>query len=85
MDAGFGAQNRAREDFEPAVDHCTARTHRWNRDRRGTMVEFDLPLTREAMADYLGLTLGNREPPDLGAEKSWGDCELQGKRHIIVP
>lgn len=47
-------------------------------------VTFDLPLTREAMADYLGLTLEtvSRQMSALKRDKV---IELQGKRHILVP
>lgn len=49
----------------------------------GTM-EFDLPLTREAMADYLGLTL-ETVSRQISALKKDGVIELKGKRHVIVP
>lgn len=44
----------------------------------------DLPLTREAMADYLGLTL-ETVSRQMSALKRDGVIELQGKRHVIVP
>lgn len=47
-------------------------------------LSFDLPLTREAMADYLGLTL-ETVSRQMSALKRDGVIELQGKRHIIVP
>lgn len=47
-------------------------------------VEFELPLTREAMADYLGLTL-ETVSRQVSALKKSGVIELEGKRHIIVP
>jgi CRP/FNR family transcriptional regulator, anaerobic regulatory protein len=45
---------------------------------------FDLPLTREAMADYLGLTLEtvSRQMSSLRRE---GLIETEGKRHIVIP
>jgi CRP/FNR family transcriptional regulator len=49
----------------------------------GKMV-FDLPLTREAMADYLGLTL-ETVSRQISALKRDGVIELQGKRHVTVP
>ena len=45
---------------------------------------FDLPLTREAMADYLGLTL-ETVSRQMSALKRDGVIQLDGKRHITVP
>ncbi len=44
----------------------------------------DLPLTREAMADYLGLTLEtvSRQMSALRRDRV---IELEGKRHVIIP
>jgi CRP/FNR family transcriptional regulator len=47
-------------------------------------VAFDLPLTREAMADYLGLTLETVSRQMSGLKKD-GVIRLEGKRHIVVP
>lgn len=47
-------------------------------------VELELPLTREAMADYLGLTL-ETVSRQVSALKKSGVIELEGKRHVIVP
>ncbi len=47
-------------------------------------VEFELPLTREAMADYLGLTLETVSRQVSALRKS-GVISLEGKRHVIVP
>lgn len=47
-------------------------------------IVFDLPLTREAMADYLGLTL-ETVSRQVSALKRDGVIVLEGKRHIIVP
>lgn len=52
-------------------------------DRTGPMV-FDLPLTREAMADYLGLTL-ETVSRQISALKRDGVIVLEGKRHVTVP
>jgi len=49
----------------------------------GAMV-FDLPLTREAMADYLGLTL-ETVSRQISALKKDGVILLDGKRHVTVP
>lgn len=53
------------------------------KEASGTMV-FDLPLTREAMADYLGLTL-ETVSRQISALRKDGVIELQGKRHVTVP
>ena len=45
---------------------------------------FDLALTREAMSDYLGLTL-ETVSRQISALKRDGVIALEGKRHIIVP
>jgi len=50
---------------------------------RGLLV-FDLPLTREAMADYLGLTL-ETVSRQVSALKKDGVIELEGKRRVTVP
>lgn len=50
---------------------------------RGRVV-FDLPLTREAMADYLGLTL-ETVSRQISALKKDGVIQLEGKRHVTVP
>ena len=47
-------------------------------------LEFDLPLTREAMADYLGLTL-ETVSRQVNALKRDGVIDIVGKRHVIVP
>lgn len=45
---------------------------------------FDLPLTREAMADYLGLTL-ETVSRQISALKRDGVIILEGKRHVTIP
>ncbi len=45
---------------------------------------FDLPLTREAMADYLGLTL-ETVSRQISALRKDDVIVLDGKRHVIVP
>jgi CRP/FNR family transcriptional regulator len=48
------------------------------------LLRFDLPLTREAMSEYLGLTLEtvSRQMSTLRRE---GLIETEGKRHIVIP
>jgi CRP/FNR family transcriptional regulator len=47
-------------------------------------VSFDLPLTREAMADYLGLTL-ETVSRQVSALRKDSVITLEGKRHVTVP
>ncbi|GHE97960.1 transcriptional activator protein FnrL [Aliiroseovarius zhejiangensis] len=47
-------------------------------------MSFELPLTREAMADYLGLTL-ETVSRQVSALKKTGVVELQGKRRVTIP
>lgn len=47
-------------------------------------IVFDLPLTREAMADYLGLTL-ETVSRQISALKRDQVIHLEGKRHVTVP
>ncbi len=47
-------------------------------------IVFDLPLTREAMADYLGLTL-ETVSRQVSALKKDGVISLEGKRHVTIP
>ena len=53
------------------------------RPDKGEIV-FDLPLTREAMADYLGLTL-ETVSRQISALRKDGVIALEGKRHVTVP
>ena len=47
-------------------------------------ITFDLPLTREAMADYLGLTL-ETVSRQISALKREGVIVLEGKRQVTIP
>lgn len=47
-------------------------------------VVVDLPLTREAMSEYLGLTL-ETVSRQLSALRKDGIIQIEGKRHIIIP
>ena len=51
---------------------------------RGESISLDLPLTREAMSDYLGLTL-ETVSRQISALKREGIIRLEGNRHVIVP
>jgi CRP/FNR family transcriptional regulator len=48
------------------------------------IVRVDLPLTREAMADYLGLTL-ETVSRQISALRKDGVIELEGKRNVLIP
>jgi CRP/FNR family transcriptional regulator len=47
-------------------------------------LSFDLPLTREAMSDYLGLTL-ETVSRQISALRRDGVITLEGKRRVLVP
>lgn len=47
-------------------------------------LRFDLPLTREAMSEYLGLTL-ETVSRQMSALRREGLIETEGKRHIVIP
>ncbi len=55
-----------------------------NMSKAAGQVVFDLPLTREAMADYLGLTL-ETVSRQISALKRDEVIHLEGKRHVTVP
>jgi len=52
--------------------------------RADAVVSFDLPLTREAMADYLGLTL-ETVSRQVSALRRDGVIRVEGNRHVTVP
>ncbi|MGR3323282.1 MAG: transcriptional regulator FnrL [Pseudooceanicola sp.] len=74
----------AREKIASLLAIIARRDASLNLTSAGGTMEFDLPLTREAMADYLGLTL-ETVSRQVSALKRDGVIELKGKRHIIVP
>jgi len=51
---------------------------------RNSQLSVDLPLTRESMADYLGLTL-ETVSRQISALKREGIIRLEGKRKVIIP
>jgi CRP/FNR family transcriptional regulator len=51
---------------------------------RNKQLSVDLPLTREAMADYLGLTL-ETVSRQISALKREGIIRLEGKRKVVIP
>ncbi|MFD0981782.1 transcriptional regulator FnrL [Tropicimonas aquimaris] len=74
----------AREKIASLLAIIARRNASINLGRPGGRMEFDLPLTREAMADYLGLTL-ETVSRQVSALKREGVIELAGKRHVSVP
>ena len=54
------------------------------KNTKANSLTFDLPLTREAMSDYLGLTL-ETVSRQISALKKDGVISLEGKRRILVP
>ena len=74
----------AREKIASLLSIIARRDATLGYNGQANAVEFDLPLNREAMADYLGLTL-ETVSRQVSALKCDGVIELQGKRHIIVP
>jgi CRP/FNR family transcriptional regulator len=52
--------------------------------RPGTALTIDLPLTREEMADYLGLTV-ETVSRQISALRKDGVIDLDGNRHIRIP
>ena len=52
--------------------------------QKAAKVEIDLPLTREAMSEYLGLTL-ETVSRQISALRRDGVIEIQGKRHVTIP
>ncbi|RYH07434.1 transcriptional regulator FnrL [Tropicimonas sp. IMCC6043] len=74
----------AREKIASLLTIIARRDATLNLAKTGGSLEFDLPLTREAMADYLGLTL-ETVSRQVSALKREGVIELAGKRHISVP
>lgn len=74
----------AREKIASFLSIIARRNSTMNHDGVSGEVVFDLPLTREAMADYLGLTLETVSRQMSGLKKD-GVIRLEGKRHIVVP
>ena len=74
----------AREKIASFLSIIARRDAAQSQPAKGHGVAFDLPLTREAMADYLGLTL-ETVSRQMTALKNDGVIKLDGKRRIIVP
>lgn len=74
----------AREKIASLLTILARRAHSPDKNSSSDEIVFDLPLTREAMADYLGLTL-ETVSRQISALKRDAVIVLQGKRHITVP
>jgi CRP/FNR family transcriptional regulator len=74
----------AREKIASLLAIVARRTAVLHQETPKGRIVFDLPLTREAMADYLGLTL-ETVSRQISALRRDGLIELEGKRHVTVP
>ncbi len=74
----------AREKIASLLTMIARRDAGLKKRSAGGAISFDLPLTREAMADYLGLTL-ETVSRQISALKRDGLIELRDKRRIVVP
>lgn len=74
----------AREKIASLLSIIARRDASLTQSPKSGQVVFDLPLTREAMADYLGLTL-ETVSRQMSALRKDGVIVLEGKRHVIVP
>lgn len=74
----------AREKISSLLTILARRAASLDRVPRLQDVEIDLPLTRDAMADYLGLTL-ETVSRQMSALKREGVIQLEGKRRVLVP
>ncbi|MFZ1470767.1 MAG: Crp/Fnr family transcriptional regulator [Paracoccaceae bacterium] len=74
----------AREKIASLLAIIARRDTSLNIRRGGGPMVVDLPLTREEMADYLGLTL-ETVSRQISALKRDGVITLDGKRHVTIP
>ena len=74
----------AREKIASLLAIVARRDAALNLRPHNATLTIDLPLTREAMADYLGLTL-ETVSRQMSALKRDGVIELEGKRHVLIP
>lgn len=74
----------AREKIASFIAIVARREAALQKRRPAGRIELELPLTREAMADYLGLTL-ETVSRQVSALKRDGVIELKGKRGVILP
>lgn len=74
----------AREKIASLLSIIARRDASAHKPGAGRQIVFDLPLTREAMADYLGLTL-ETVSRQISALKKDKVITLEGKRHVTIP
>ena len=74
----------AREKIASLIAIIARRDATLNLGGSGSAMIFDLPLTRVAMADYLGLTL-ETVSRQISALRKDGIIQLEGKRHVTIP
>lgn len=83
MDAAAWPENRA-EKIASLIAIIARRDRALQLRHDQTPITVDLPLTREEMADYLGLTL-ETVSRQVSALKRDGVITLEGKRHVGIP
>lgn len=74
----------AREKIASLIAIIARRDASLRHEKSEGRVIVDLPLTREAMSEYLGLTL-ETVSRQISALRKYGIIEIEGKRHIIIP
>jgi CRP/FNR family transcriptional regulator, anaerobic regulatory protein len=74
----------AREKIASLISIIARRDAALKHRRPAGMLSVDLPLTREEMADYLGLTL-ETVSRQISALKKDGVINLEGNRHVLIP
>ncbi|WP_456388793.1 transcriptional regulator FnrL [Profundibacter sp.] len=74
----------AREKIASLISIIARRDASLQLDPSNGQMVFDLPLTRVAMADYLGLTL-ETVSRQISSLRKDGIIHLEGKRHVTIP
>ncbi|OYX19175.1 MAG: transcriptional regulator [Rhodobacterales bacterium 32-66-9] len=74
----------AREKIASLISIIARRDAALHLRKRTGPLSVDLPLTREEMADYLGLTL-ETVSRQISALKKDGVITLEGNRHVLIP
>ena len=74
----------AREKIASLISIIARREAALHKKKTSGQISVDLPLTREEMADYLGLTL-ETVSRQISALKKDGVITLEGNRHVSIP